>query len=244
MLSEPSPRPARDDEERGYLNRHLVRDLEVLWDEVLKLAAVVEASLQTSVQALCAGRPALADAVRAEEPAIDRWQVRIEHECLRILALHQPVATDLRRVTAALKLSGDLERMGDLAAHVAKRARKLARRPEDVELPPMMEFLAGEALGQVRDALDSLARGDTELARAVIRNDRQVDLRRGLILKDLKKAIRREPARVSTWLHLINTARHLERIADHATNIAEAVVYIKEGTIIRRLDQRPVAETA
>ena len=225
--------------QRSYLNRHLVRDLEVLWGEVLKLAAVVETALRSSVQALCSGKTELADEVRAEEPAIDHWQVRIEQDCLRILALHQPVASDLRLVTSALKISYDLERMGDLAAHIAKRARKLARRTDPVPLPPQMEFLAVEALGQVRDALDALARGDTEMARQVIQGDRQIDRRRQLILKDLKKSIRQEPGQVTNWLHLINIARNLERIADHATNLAETVVYVKEGTILRRDEPQP-----
>ncbi|RUL83663.1 phosphate signaling complex protein PhoU [Tautonia sociabilis] len=233
-----------NDGERSCLNRHLVRDLEVLWGEVLKLSAVVEESLRASVQALCAGKIELAEEVRAEEPTIDRWQVLIEHECLRILALHQPVASDLRRVTSAMKISNELERMGDLANHIARRARKLARRPDAVALPPQMEYLAVEALGQVRDALDALSRADADLARNVIRSDRQVDYRRGLILKDLKAAIRREPNKVTTWLHLINAARNLERVADHATNIAETVVYLREGTLVRRPDTKQIPESA
>lgn len=243
MMMESGTEAGRDGQ-RSYLNRHLVRDIEVLWGEVLKLAAVVETSLRSSVQALCAGKLELADEVRADEPTIDHWQVRIEQDCLRILALHQPVASDLRLVTSALKISSDLERMGDLAAHIAKRARKLARRAEPVPLPPQMEFLAVEALGQVREALDALARGDAEMARQVIRGDRQVDRRRELILKDLKKSIRQEPGQVTTWLHLINIARNLERIADHATNIAETVVYFKEGTILRRLDPQGATEAS
>jgi len=225
------------------LNRHMVRDLEQLWSEVLKLAAVVESSLRSSVQALCGGDLKLAEEVRAEEPAIDRWQVRIEQDALRVLALHQPVATDLRRVAMAMKISNELERMGDLAAHISKRALKLSRRPENVELPPQMEFLAMEAIGQVRDAFDAMARADARMARAVIRNDRQIDHRRQLIMKDLKAAIRKEPAWITSWLHLINTARHLERVADHATNVAEAVVYLKEGVIIRRVDEPKTPDT-
>ncbi len=220
------------------LNQHLIRDLESLWGEVLKLAAVVEAALRSSVQALCTGRVDLAKDVRSEEPMIDRWQVHIEQECLRVLAMHQPLASDLRRVTTALKISSELERMGDLAEHIATRACKLARRSEGVALPPQMEFLAVESLGQVGDAFDALAKTDADLARAVIRGDRQVDYRRGLILKDLKNAIRREPSRVNSWLHLINTARNLERVADHATNVAEAVIYLKEAAIFRRRDSK------
>jgi phosphate transport system protein len=96
-----------------------------------------------------------------------------------------------------------------------------------------MEYLAVEALGQVHDALDALARSDADLARQVILGDRQVDERRCLILKDLKKSIRREPGRVTTWLHLINTARNLERVADHATNIAEDVILVTEARNVK-----------
>src|SRR5437879_4627623 len=102
------------DETRVTLGRHFLRDLEGLWGGVLKLAAVVEDALNRSVRALCDGRSDLADEVRGEERAVDRWEVQIERECLKVLALHQPVASDLRRVAVVLKISGDLERMGEL----------------------------------------------------------------------------------------------------------------------------------
>lgn len=225
--------------DRPCLNRQFVREMESLWSELMKLAAIVEASLRASVQALCSGNPSFIDEVRHEEIVIDRSQLQIERDCLRMLALHQPVASDLRRVTVAMKISSDLERMGDLASHIAKRARKLSRRTEPVPISPQLEFLAMESLAQVRDSLDALARGDAELARQVIAGDRQVDLRRQLILKDLKRSIRRNPDQLTVWLHLINTARNLERIADHATNIAEAVIYLEEGIFVRRVDTGP-----
>ncbi|CAN5691830.1 phosphate signaling complex protein PhoU [soil metagenome] len=220
------------------LNRQLIREMEILWGEVLKLAAVVENALRNSVQAFCDGRIDLAERVRQEEFEIDRKELEIDRDCLRILALHQPVASDLRRVAVVMKINSDLERMGDLADHIAKRARKLARRSEAQLIPPQLEFLATEALGQVREALDALTRTDTELARQVIANDFQVDRRRGLILKDLKRSIRQEPDNVTTWLRFINIARNLERVADHATNIAESVIYLKEGEFVRRVGPR------
>ncbi len=231
-----SPHSSYDKYEAGgpCLNRQLLREMETLWSEVLKLAAVVENSLRNSVQALCDGRVDLAERVRREESEIDLKELEIDRYCLRILALHQPVASDLRRVAVAMKINSDLERMGDLADHIAKRARKHARRSDVLPIPPQLEFLAMESLGQVRDALDSLARTDAELARTVIANDSQVDRRRALILKDLKRAIRQEPDNVNAWLRLINIARNLERVADHATNIAESVIYLKEGEFIRR----------
>ncbi len=209
--------------ERVTLGRHFLRDMEGLWRQILKLAAVVETTLNTSVRALCDGRADLAAEVKFEEESIDRWEVQIERDCLKVLALHQPVASDLRRVAAILRINGDLERMADLARHIAKRARKLAEEPLGRALPRGLEAMASEALGQVRVAL----------ARSVILGDRKVDRYRRAVIGELKQAIRDDPDRLDAWLRLINAARNLERIADHATNIAEAVVYLKEGDIIR-----------
>jgi phosphate transport system protein len=219
--------------DRVTLGRHFLRDMEALWSQILKLAGVVEAALNNSVRALCDGRPDLAAEVRGGEDSIDSWEVQIERDCLKVLALHQPVASDLRRVAAVLRINSDLERMADLAVHIAKRAKKLARFPVLVPISQEMESLALEVLGQVRDSLDSLAKSDVPLARAVIQGDRRINRHRRAVVQDLKQSIRREPERVDTWLRLINTARNLERVADHATNIAESVVYLKEGDIIR-----------
>lgn len=223
------------DGERVTLGRHFLRDLEGLWGGVLKLAAVVEDTLNRSVRALCDGRADLAETVRGAERAVDRWEIQIEHECLKVLALHQPVASDLRRVAAVLKISGDLERMGDLARHIAKRVKKLSDDPLAFPIPQPIEGLATEALSQVRRSLDALTQGDTQLARDVIAADRQVDRRYRAALKNLKQSIREHPDRVDNWLRLINTARNLERIADHASNIAESVIYLKDGDIIRHV---------
>ena len=221
------------DGERVTVGRHFLRDLEGLWEGVLKLAAVVEETLNRSVQALCDGRADLADEVRGEEKAVDPWEARIERECLKILALHQPVASDLRRVAAILKISGDLERLGDHARHIAKRVKKLSSDPLAFPIPQPLEALAHEALTRVRESLDALTQGNTALAREVITADKRVDrLYRG-VLKGIKQSIREHPDRVDNWLRLINTARNFERIADHATNIAEAVIYLKEGELVR-----------
>ena len=150
------PSGAEWDAVRVTLGRHFLRDLEGLWGGVLMLAAVVEDALNRSVRALRDGRGDLADAVRCDESAVDRWEVRIERECLKVLALHQPVASDLRRVAAVLKISGDLERMGDLARHIAKRVRKLADDPLAFPVPDPLETLAVRSLAQVREGLDAL----------------------------------------------------------------------------------------
>lgn len=231
------------DQERVTLGRHFIRDMEGLWGEVLKMAGVVETALSTSVRALCEGRADLAAEVRTGEKAINSWEVQIENLCLRILALHQPVASDLRRVAVALKINGDLERMGDLAAHIANRARKLIKQNDPSLITPELHGLALEVLAEVRDTLDALAKGDAALARTVIDADRGIDRRRVLVVRELKDSIRRDPDRVDTWLRLINVARNLERVADHATNIAEAVIYLKEGSIIRHVSDRRAATT-
>jgi phosphate transport system protein len=219
--------------ERATLGRHFVRDMEGLWAEILKLAAAVEAALGTSVRALCDGRADLAAEVKGGEKAIDRWEVQIEQECLKILALYQPVASDLRRAVAVLKVNIELERMADLAEHIAKRARKRANTPQAVPIPQELETLAMEALGAVRSSLDALAQTDSDLARTVIAADRRIDRHGRTVLRELKQVIRENPDQVNSCLRLINTARNFERVADHATNIAEAVVYLKEGDIIR-----------
>lgn len=227
------------DAERVALGRHFLRDMEALWKQILKLAAVVEAALTASVQALCDGRVDLVAEVKGGEREIDHREVQIELDCLKILALHNPVASDLRRVAAVLKINGELERMGDLAEHIADRARKLAKQPESVPMPARMRDLAQAALAEAHDGLEALVKGDPELARAVIKADRGTNRHRRAVQKELKESIRRDPDRVNTWLRLINAARNLERIADHATNIAEAVVYLQEGQIIRHDHSRP-----
>jgi phosphate transport system protein len=213
--------------------RHALREQENLWAEVLKLSATVSAALTASVQALRDNRADLAREVKIEEKAIDTWEVKIEQECVRILARYGPTASDLRRVIAAMRISSELERMADLAEHIANRVKKRVATAETAPVPASLDALATAALAQVRDSLDALTHDNAELAQTIIREDRGVDRLRRVVLKELKDAIRQEPDRVDTWLRLINTARNLERVADHAATIAETVVYLKEGDIIR-----------
>ncbi len=124
------------DNDRVTVGRNFLRDMEGLWAEVLKLAAVVEDVLDQSVHALCDGRVEQADALKGRKRAVDRWEIQIERECVRVLALHQPVASDLRRVAAILKINGDLERLCDLARHIAKRVKKLATDSRGFSDPP------------------------------------------------------------------------------------------------------------
>jgi phosphate transport system protein len=225
------------DVERVTVGRNFVRDMEGLWSHLLRLAAVVEEALDQSVRALCDGRVDLAEELKRQKWAVDVWEVQIERECVRILALHQPVASDLRRVAVVLKINSDLVRLCDLALHIAKRVKKLVKDPEAVPIPQGLESLALGSLTQLHDSLDALTQSDVSRALAVIAADQRVDWDYRALQKELKDEIIRDPDRIDTWLRLVNTARNLERIADHASKIAEAVIYLKEGAILRH---RPV----
>jgi phosphate transport system protein len=226
------------DVERVTVGRNFVRDMEGLWSRVLRLAAVVEQGLNQSVHALCDGRVELAEELKGQKRAVDGWEVQIERECVRILALHQPVASDLRRVAVVLKINGDLVRLCDLARHIAKRVKKLASDPEAFPIPQGLESLALGALAQLHDSLDALTQSDLSLAQAVIAADQKIDWAYRTVQKELKGEIVRDPDRLDTWLRLVNTARNLERIADHASKIAESVIYLMKGEILRHLPAR------
>jgi phosphate transport system protein len=240
---ESAPRPEPENREEGVPRGHIRREQEGLWNEVLSLADYVEEALKTAIRVLfeAGARPDLIAVVRAEEVEIDRWEVRIERECLRALALYDLVASDLRRVVAAMRVNRDLEGLADLAENLAKRARKLGRDPLALGYLPQLRSLAEEALGLVDKSLLALRSNDADLARRVILEDNAVDRQRLLIVGQLKQAIRDRPESVDSWLRLISSARNLERAADHATNIAESVVYVKEGVLLRR-GQNPGAE--
>jgi phosphate transport system protein len=221
------------DNKRVTLGRSFLRDMEGLWAEVLKLAAVVEDALNQSIHALCNGQVELAEELKHQKNAMDRWEIQIERECVRVLALHQPVASDLRRVTTVLRINGDLERLCNLARHIAKRVKKLTGHPEAFPVPQPLENLALSALSQIRDSLDALTQSNVTRAQAVIAADQQVDLDYRAVQIQLKIEITRNPERINSWLRLVNTARNLERVADHAVKIAESVIYLKEGEILR-----------
>ena len=180
----------------------------------------------------------LAEELKHQKRTMDRWGIQIERECVRVLALHQPVASDLRRVAAVLKINGDLERLCNLAHHIAKRVKKLTDDPEASPIPQPLENLAILALSQIRDSLDALTQSNVTRAKAVIAADHQVDLDYRAIQNQFKSEIVRNPERINTWLRLVNTARNLERIADHAAKIAESVIYLKEGEVLRHRPPR------
>jgi phosphate transport system protein len=190
-------------------------------------------SLFKSVEVLCEGRFDIVSEVKSLEKASDRAEIRIEEKCLRVLALFEPVASDLRRLATILKVSRDWERIADLAARIARRARKLAKKSNRLPIPDPLKALARDVLAQVCASYEALAGRDSARAREVVLNDRVIDRQYRSLRRELKESLRQHAEQFDAWLQLMNTARNLERIADHATEIAQTIVYLQEGVIIR-----------
>jgi phosphate transport system protein len=211
---------------------HLHRDLENLQQRVLALAAAVEQTVEKAIRALFERDVPLAQTLMESDTPIDLEENQIEEDCLKILALHQPVAVDLRRVAAILKINTDLERMADLAVNIAERAAALGRGPE-VPVPAAFRQMTDLTNTMVRDSLDAFVNLDAALAKRVCRMDDEVDRYNREIIDLVSRFMKQSANHVDAGLHLFSAARQLERIADHATNIAEDVVYLAEGKIIR-----------
>jgi phosphate transport system protein len=161
--------------------------------------------------------------------------VQLEEECLKILALHQPVAGDLRVVVSILKINSDLERVGDYAVTIAESARALCSLPH-VEIPDQLSLLADTALGMLKEALDSFVRLNRVGARHVCQQDPSVDNAHRAVYEQVKVSVARDPENVEPGLHVLRISHALERVGDHATNIAEDVIYMVEGGIVRHRD--------
>ena len=214
------------------MSKHLERDLESLQEGVLAMSAMVEEMIDQAYQALKNRDARLADEVIYRDREIDLSEVHIEEECLKILALHQPVAADLRRTVMVLKINNDLERIADLAVNVAERVKSLGEM-EQFPVPEALERMASAAIVMVRDALDSFVNLDARAAREVCARDDQVDAVNRQIIEGLCRQMKEDPEVIEAALHCFSAARHIERIADHATNIAEDVIYLVEGEIAR-----------
>lgn len=214
------------------MTKHIERQLETLKERILRLGTLVEEAISKSITALINRDTALAQRVIANDSEIDAMEVEVEEECLKILALYQPVAADLRFVVAVLKINNDLERMGDLAKNIAKRVSQLAA-ARSYELPPEIRGMATQAQDMVKQCLDAVVNGDPTLARQVREEDDAVDAARQKIQRRVMQGIRDNPDDVESLLRINSVSKHIERIADMATNIAEDVVYMVEGDIVR-----------
>jgi phosphate transport system protein len=222
---------------------HFLQEMERLTTDLLQLARAVEESVRDALRALQENRPDLAQRVIEGDATIDREEIRIEEECIRILVLFTPVAADLRRVIAVLKIDNDLERIADLAVDIAEEAQALAVGPKDLPIAEALKTMADRARAMVRGSLNAFVASDVVLAQAVLAMDDEVDRLDRAIRDESKALVRTDSRQVDTVFGLLSVVRRLERIADHATNIAEDVVYLKEGAIIRHQPE-PGAESS
>lgn len=211
---------------------HLIRDLESLHHHIMSMCAVVEDVVHRAVDELRHPDAAISRAIVDRDDEVDSWDVRIEEDCLKILALHSPMAENLRRVAAIMKIAWELERMADVAVNIAERAAGLVGVP-DVQIPDKLHDMVQIALRMLRSSLDAFVRKDSRLAREVCGQDELVDALNREIIQDLLQMMKQSPDRVEPAMQLFSASRHVERLADHATNIAEDVVYLVEGEIIR-----------
>ncbi len=212
--------------------KHLLRDLENLKKELLLLGSMVEDATHKAVLSLTDRRADLAREVIEGDREIDEREVKVDEDALKLLALHQPVAADLRFVVAAMKVNNDLERVGDLAGNLAARAAFLADR-EAIVVPREIESMAAAALNMLRESLSSFVHSDTDLARKVLQQDEAVDQQHKELYSLLGERMRRNLDGIDLEMQLLSVSRYLERIADLATNIAEDVVFMVDGDVIR-----------
>lgn len=215
------------------MSLHLQRDLDVLKKEILQLGSLVESAINLAILAWINREPELASKALLYEEEINHKEVLIEEECLKILALHQPVAGDLRFIVVVLKVNNDLERMGDIAQNIAMRANYLASRPP-VQVCQEMAFELPEMVrSMVRKSLDALVSLDVELARSVIKMDARVDEINRKMYSEVTRIIEHNIKDTEVAISLLSTSRYMERIADLTTNIAEDVVFMVEGIVVR-----------
>jgi phosphate transport system protein len=210
------------------------KELTDLKGTVLKLGAMVEKAISDSIKSLVERNSKLAADVIDKDPQVNALDVEIDEECIRLIALRQPRAGDLRLITTAMKITTDLERIGDLAVDVSERALELNEEPQlkpYIDIPRMAEI----AQGMVRDALDAFVKRDSSLARDVLTRDDIVDNLNWQVFNELLFFMLQDPKTVSSAVKITYVSKYIERIADHATNIAEMVVYLVEGKIIRHM---------
>lgn len=207
-------------------------ELQHLKEMLLRMSGMVEQSISMSVHSLLDKDESLAQKVIHFDHDIDMLEIELDEDCLKLLALHQPVATDLRFITAAMKITADLERMGDLAVNIAERAVYLIHQPEihaGIDLKKMSDF----AQKMVLDSLDALVRADSTNAREICKSDDVIDDMNHQALKILIAHMENHPQDVNSAVHMLLITRHLERIGDVATNICEEIVFMVEGKSIK-----------
>ena len=216
----------------------LQKEIEKLKKKILSLGAMVEERVRMAIQALEERDRDLAKKVIESDREIDAFEVEMEEDCLKVLALYQPVAVDLRFISAMIKINNDLERIGDEAVNIAERVETMTKRKPS-EVPFDFNIMAEKTEAMLKSSLDAMVNLDVDLAYKICLLDDEVDEMNRVIYDKIKAAINREHGNTGYFINLFLVSRHLERIADHATNIAEDVIYMIEGKISRHRKNEP-----
>jgi phosphate transport system protein len=221
-----------------HTDRQYEEELGELRQRILAMGGLVEKQIANAVEALTGRNRELADETISKDHAVNRLDVEIDDLCIRLLALRQPAARDLRFITTALKITTDLERIGDMAVNISERALELSHAPAlkpYIDVPRMAEISSS----MLRRSLDAFVHEDTELALAVCRADDEVDALNGQIFRELLSFMIEDPHTITRAMGVLFVSKYLERIADHATNIAEMVIFMVKGKSIRHIDELP-----
>ena len=211
---------------------HFQQELETLKERLLAMGGLAEERVRTAMQGLVERDSELIDQVLNGDMPLNELHIEVDDLCLKLLALHSPMAADLRGVMAAIKINSDLERVGDMAVNIGEAARRYIQHPAVkrlIDIPRM----AGTAQRMLREALDSYVRGDIPLAQQVLDQDDELDTLKTQVFRELLTYMLQDPATIEPALDLILISRHLERIGDHATNIAEDVIFMVSGRDVR-----------
>jgi len=225
-------------EARQHTDRHYDAELQDLHLKILEMGGLVERQIGNAIAALVERDDAKARTTIEVDHSVNRHDVEIDELCLRLLALHQPAARDLRLITTALKITTDLERIGDMAVNICERTLELNQEPQlkpFIDIPRMAEISST----MLRESLDAFVREDVDLALKVCRDDDAIDQLTNQLFRELSSFMIESPRTITRAIRLLFIAKYLERIADHATNIAEMVVFMVKGKSIRHLDQVP-----
>ena len=221
--------------------RHFQEELEATQARLLEMGGLAEERVRAAVQGLTTrDAPVIEKVMRGDEP-VNRLHIEVDERCFRLLALYQPMATDLRAIVAAVKINSDLERVGDLAVNIAEAAKRYVSHPpvkKLIDIPKMADI----AQAMLRDALDAYVKRDTALAHQVLNKDDQLDGLKTLVFRDLLTHMLQDQSTVEPALDLILISRHLERIGDHATNVAEDVIFMVSALDVRHHPPHPVED--
>ncbi len=224
------------------METHFQQELNKLKGNLLKMAGLAEQAISNAVEALVQRNTSLAEKTITEDEKINQMEILIDEWCLKLLALHQPMAADLRFITSAMRINIELERIGDLAVNIAERVISLNQEPQlkpYIDIPRMAEITQS----MVKDVLDAFVNGDTNLARAVCERDDQVDALNDQVFRELLTYMMADPKTITRAVHLIIVSRCLERIADHTTNIAEGVIFMVKALVIKHHADAKAEET-